>query len=550
MRKQLIFSLFSLGLAATASAQAPANAPATLKLTVDEAVRLALENNTDLKADRLDPQIGDTRVAASAGAFRPTLSSNVQRNNQLQPPSSFLIPTPTRNDVVTSNAGVSQRLPWFGTSYNLAWTTTHTDSNSVLNSYNPLLQSGLSVNVSQPLLRDLLVDSSRQQLVTSRLNRDIADTRLRESVTRTQANVKTAYWNLVSARAAVDARQKALDLAQELARVNKARVDVGQSPPLDLVSAQAEVASDEEQLIIAETAVKEAEDRLRLLILDTTQRDSWTVSLDAIDSPPVGLPAPDVDQAVATALRERADLERARKDIDISETSVKFAGNQRLPDVRLNASYQASGLGGTQVIRTGTFPGTIVGGGAITDFGSVLNQLFGRDYPTWNVGVSVSYPIGQSTDEANHARARLEKTQAEERLKSAAARVIQQVRDAGWKIDMNARRIQTTRAARELAEQRLDAEQKRLDVGLSTNFLVIQAQRDLAQAKTNELSAVLAYDLALVDFDTVQRAAPAGSSQPTATTSAQATPPAATTTPQPGRGTATTAISGIPGLTQ
>jgi outer membrane protein len=550
MRKQLIFSLFSLGLAATAAAQAPANAPATLKLTVDEAVRLALENNTDLKADRLDPQIGDTRVAASAGAFRPTLSSNVQRNNQLQPPSSFLIPTPTRNDVVTSNAGVSQRLPWFGTSYNLAWTTTHTDSNSVLNSYNPLLQSGLSVNVSQPLLRDLLVDSSRQQLVTSRLNRDIADTRLRESVTRTQANVKTAYWNLVSARAAVDARQKALDLAQELARVNKARVDVGQSPPLDLVSAQAEVASDEEQLIIAETAVKEAEDRLRLLILDTTQRDSWTVSLDAIDSPPVGLPAPDVDQAVATALRERADLERARKDIDISETSVKFAGNQRLPDVRLNASYQASGLGGTQVIRTGTFPGTIVGGGAITDFGSVLNQLFGRDYPTWNVGVSVSYPIGQSTDEANHARARLEKTQAEERLKSAAARVIQQVRDAGWKIDMNARRIQTTRAARELAEQRLDAEQKRLDVGLSTNFLVIQAQRDLAQAKTNELSAVLAYDLALVDFDTVQRAAPAGSSQPTATTSAQATPPAATTTPQPGRGTATTAISGIPGLTQ
>jgi outer membrane protein TolC len=520
MRKTFVSFLFA-GLAATSSAQTTANAPGTLRLTVDDAVRLALENNPDLKADRLDPQISDTRVAVAAGAFKPTFNTSLQRNNQLQPPAGFLIPAPTSNDVVTSNAGVSQRLPWFGTSYSVAWSATHTESNSFLNSYNPLLQSGLSVSVSQPLVRDLFTDTARQQLATSRINRDIADTRLRESLVRTTANVKTAYWNLVSAKANLDARRKALDLARELARVNQARVEVGQSPPIDLVSAQAEVAVDEEQLIIAETTIKEAEDRLRLLILDTSQRDSWTVAIEAIDSPPVGLAIPDVDQAVTSALRDRADLARARKDIETSETSLKFAGNQRLPDVRLNASYQASGLGGTQVLRTGTFPGTITGSGEITPFGSVLSQLFGRDYPTWTVGVSVSYPIGLSTEEANYARARLENTQSQERLRSAEAKVIQQVRDAGWKIDMNARRIETARAARALAEQRLDAEQKRLDVGLSTNFLVIQAQRDLAQAKTNELSAVLAYDLALVDFDTLQHAGPAGTSQqPAATTTA------------------------------
>ncbi len=105
---------------------------------------------------------------------------------------------------------------------------------------------------------------------------------------RTTANVKSAYWNLVSAKANVDARRKAFELDEELVRVNKARVDVGTSPPIDLVSAQAELASNEEQLIIAETAVKEAEDRLRVLILDTTQRDAWTVALDAVDSPPIG----------------------------------------------------------------------------------------------------------------------------------------------------------------------------------------------------------------------------------------------------------------------
>jgi outer membrane protein len=510
MYRTILVTLVVAALAMPASAQIPQTTSAALRLTIDEAVRLALQNNPDLKADRFDPQIGDTRVAGANGAFKPSLNTGVQRNNQLQPPAGFLIPTPTRNDVVTSNAGLSQRLPWFGTSYNLSWTATHTDSNSFLNSYNPLLQSGLGVSVSQPLLRDLSIDAARQQLVTSRVNRDIADTRLSESVVHTTANVKTAYWNLLAAKANVDARQKALDLAQELARVNKAKVNVGQSPPLDLVSAQAEVASNEEQLIVAETAVQQAEDRLRTLILDTSQAGAWTTTLEPTDRPPVGV-TPDLEAAVRTALSERADLVRGRKDIENAATTVKFTGNQRLPDVRLNANYQASGLGGTRVLRSGGFPGTIIGSGDITDFGSVLNQLFAGDYPTWAFGVSVSYPIGQSAEEANHARARLESAQAQERLRSSEARAVVQVRDAWRKIGMNAKRIETTRAARALAEQRLDAEQKRFDVGLSTNFLVIQAQRDLADAKTNELSALLSYALSLVDFEALQQAGPAAS---------------------------------------
>ncbi len=494
--------------AAPAAAQTPASTPATLRLTVDEAVRMALDQNVDLTAARLDPQIGDTRVAAAAGAFKPSLTSSVQQNNQLQPPSSFLIPTATRTDVATSSAGVTQRMPWLGTSYAVQWNATHTDSNSFLNSYNPLLQSGLSFSVSQPLVRDLFIDASRQQLATSRVNRDIADTRLRETLVHTTADVKAAYWNLVSAHATVEARRSALMLAEELVRVNKAKVDVGQSPPLDLVSAQAEVASDQEQLIIAETAVKQTEDRLRLLIFDPTHRDVWRVALELVDSPPVGMAPLDLEAAVTNALSERADLARARKDIENAQTGVRFANNQKLPDVRLNASYQASGLGGTQVLRTGGFPGTIVGPGAATDFSSVVNQLFGRDYPSWSVGVNVTYPLGETTEQANAARAALEHTQAGERLKGDEGRVIQQVRDAGWKVEMNAKRIETARAARELAEQRLDAERKRFEVGMSTSFLVIQAQRDLAQATTNELGAVLAYDLALVDFEALQAAGP------------------------------------------
>src|SRR3954469_1337294 len=329
MGRTTLIALLALGLAATALAQpaSPANiaaqAPATLRLTVDDAVKMALDHNVDLAADRLDPQISDTRVAAASGVFRPTINSSVNSNNQLQPPSSFLTPIPTQTDVVTSNAGLGQKLPWFGTSYNIGWSPTHPNSNTILNSYTPPLQSGLSVQVSQPLIRDLFTDANRQQLAVSRTNRDIADTRLSESLVHTTANVKAAYWALVSARATVDARRSAVDLAQELVRVNKAKVDVGSAPPLDMVSAQAEVAADQEQLIIAETAVKQSEDRLRLLIFDTSDRDNWNVRIDTVDSPPISTPTIDLDAAVTHALSQRADLLRARKDIENAQTGVK-----------------------------------------------------------------------------------------------------------------------------------------------------------------------------------------------------------------------------------
>lgn len=537
----------TLALLLIAPSLASSQTTAPLRLTVDEAVEMALDNNVDLAADRLDPQIGDTRVAAAAGLFKPTFASSIDRNNQLQPPSSLLFPTSTRTDVVTSNVGLNQRLPWFGTSYSVSWDSSHTDSDSILNSFNPLLRSGLSLSLSQPLLKDFFTDAARTNLAVSRTNRAIADTRLQESVVHTTAAVKAAYWNLVSARANVDARQASLRLAEELVRVNRAKVDVGQSPPIDLVSAEAEVASNQEQLIVAETSVKQAEDRLRILIFDAAQRDVWNVPLEPVDSPPIATAAIDVESAVSNALRDRADLSRARKDVENATTSLKLAGNQKLPDVRVNASYQANGLGGTEILRSGGFPGTIVGSGQIISFGTILDQVFRSDFPTWTVGLSVAYPIGQSADEANQARSRLEAQQAAQRVRGAEARAIQQVRDAAWKVEMNARRVETVRAVRDLAEQRRDVEQKRFDVGMSTSFLVIQAQRDLAQARQNELAAILAYNLALVDFEALQQAGPAGQSSGSSAQSGTASiaTTATSTTSAPAATSSSTGVAGV-----
>ena len=186
MRNTVLLALTSLAFATTAAAQTAQPTPTTLPLTVDEAVRMAVDHNLDLGAERLDPQISDTKVAAAAGAFTPSFNTGVQRNNQLQPPTNFLLPTATRTDAVTSTVGVAQRLPHFGTLYSVGWNAVHTDSNSVLNSYNPLVQSGLALNLSQPLIRDRSIDSSRQQLATSRINRDIAGTRLSRELSSTR----------------------------------------------------------------------------------------------------------------------------------------------------------------------------------------------------------------------------------------------------------------------------------------------------------------------------------------------------------------------------
>jgi HAE1 family hydrophobic/amphiphilic exporter-1 len=493
----------------------PAGALAQIRLTEAEVVRLAIENNPDLHVDRLELDISDTRVAQAAGAFSPTAVTSLQRNNQLAPPSSFLVgSTGTRTDTFTSSLGVGQRLKWGGGSYTLAWDNARSTSDSFLLNFNPTMRSGLTVSYSQPLLRDLRIDASRQQLETNRRGRDIAGTRYRESTVRKLAEARHAYWDLVAARAAVDVQRQSLELAGELARVNAARVDVGSSPRLDLLSAQVEVAQREDGLIVAETGARQAEDRLRALVLDPDRPDFWTARLDTAELPPTVSPLLDVDQAIRAARDDRADVVRLRHEIDNANTNVRYFQNQRLPDVRLQATLFNDGLGGTHLTRVGGFPGTLVGGGDTTPFGSVLDQVFSGDFPTWTVGINVSYPLGQSAQDASYARARIEEAQARARLKSLDVTLVRQIREAALEAEMNGRRLQAARTARELAEQRLEAEQKRFEVGISTSFLVIQAQRDLAQVRNNDLLTQLAYRHAVIDYEAIQQAGAAAGGSP------------------------------------
>jgi outer membrane protein TolC len=220
-------------------------------------------------------------------------------------------------------------------------------------------------------------------------------------------------------------------------------------------------------------------------------------------------PAPDVDAAVGKALSERSDLARAQQDLENAKTTVDLSKNQTLPDIRVEGSYRGNGLSGRQLIRTGQFPG-IVTGSQDSSFGSAFGQAFGTDYPAWSLGVTVNYPIGRSYEEANLARAEVERRQAAERIASLRLDTAQSVRRAGRQVRSTAERVEAARAGATLAEQRYNDEQRRYDVGLSTTFLVTQAQRDLLQAQVDLLQSTLDHQSALILFEAVQQAPAAG----------------------------------------
>jgi len=496
---------------ASAQTQVQAQTPAPqisagpiMRLTREEAIRMAIANNSALAASRYDPQISGERVAAAKAVFVPTLSSALERNSATTPSSNlFSGEDPLKTDFWSGSAGVGQLLPWAGSSYNVSFNTVRTSTTNPLATFSPALTGALQAVFSQPLLRDRKTDNARAQLEITTREREISDLRLQEDIARTSADAESGYWALVAARASVDVQQRSLDLALELERTNRARVDVGQSPPLDLVAAQAEVAQRRENLIVARTTALQAEDVLRSIIFEPGRSDFWTARIEAADAvPPVGAP-PDVDTAVRRALNERPDIAEARKQIQIDDTNVLLSKNQTLPDLRLQAAYLTNGLGGTKLLRSGGFPGTIVGTEK-TPFGTVLDQVITADFPTWSLGFTLSYPLGKSVEEANYARAKLERDQAQARVRNIELIAVRQVRDAALRMEQNRQRIETAEQGRTLAEQRVDAEQRRFEVGMSTSFLVIQAQRDLAEARNNELQAKLAYQLAVIAFETAQ----------------------------------------------
>jgi outer membrane protein TolC len=362
----------------------------------------------------------------------------------------------------------------------------------------------------QPLLRGFRIDGFRQQLLTSRNNQVIADIQLREQVTLTSQAVRFAYYDLVGAIEGLKVAQLSLELSRQALKDNQTRVEVGTLAPIDIIEAQAEVASVEESVIQAEARISTAQDRLRALVLNPSQADFWAVRFEPAEAPTLMAITIDVDSAVQNALTNRTDIARLKKQLDNVDVNMKFNQDARMPALDVVANYNLIGLAGTQFVYgdSQAFPPPILGQ-TNRSFADALGDVFGNDFRTWSVQLQFSYPIGRSVADAALASTRLQRQQGTNDLRNLELLVATSVRDAARQVATNLKRVEATQKAREFAVRRLEAEQKRMTVGLSSTFQLFQAQRDLARQRQNELNAVIDYNRSILTFEAIQ-VAPAG----------------------------------------
>jgi outer membrane protein len=486
-------------------AQTPASAEAPTPLTLDEAVARALDRNLDIAVERLNPQIFDLSLAGLHAEYRPLLAATVADRSQVNPPSSQLNGGQrVANDTLTYNGGVAQRIPWGGGSFGLTWSNGRTDTTNLFANYNPSFVSNLAATLIQPLARGFRIDNTRQQLLVTRLNRDISESQLRSTITNTLADVRNAYWDFVYTVESIRVAQRSLELAQKLVADNQVRVEAGALAPIDIVQAEAEAASRQQELAQAEAAAQTAELTLKRLIVDGPADPVWRSKLDPTDRP-IFLPVTvDPERAVRRALGERHDLQQARTRLQANDVTLRYLKDQTLPGLDLVGGYSLQGLGGTQFIREGsgiggTIIGTVPGG-----FSDALANIRNAEFPTWNLGITVSYPLLGSQADANYARARIQRSQTQAQIKALELTVATEVTNAALQVQSNLKRVEAASAASALAQRRLDAEQSKFEVGLSTNFFVVQAQRDLADAQNIELRARLDYQKSQVEFERSQ----------------------------------------------
>jgi outer membrane protein len=481
------------------------------RLSIDDAVKLGLEQNLGIQIQRFDPQIQDTAVSQARSFWSPQVSATLSKQSQSQAVTNSLAggATSINNGNLFTGANLAQTLPWGG-SYTANWNNQRVTTNNLFQNFSPQIASNVNFQYTQPLLRNFSIDAIRQQVAISKKGRELSDIQLDSVIVQTTRAVRNAYWDLSTAINNLKAQQESLALAQRSLSDNRKRVEIGTLAPIDIVQAQAEVASNEERVIVAEAAIKRSQDNLRALILDPAATDFWITAFEPSDSAPFQEQAIDIDAAVRNALDKRADLRAAKNSVDRSDIDIRYLRNQILPDINAQATYITRGVGGVLLspvspddALSGNFNRTIL---ANRGFGSVLGDVFQSAYPDWTVGVQIAYPLGSSTSHANLARARLEYQQAQTQLKNMQLQIATQVRESGRNVQTNQKRVQSARASRELQEKKLEAEEKKQAAGMSTSFFVFQAQRDLAQARTAEIQAISDYNKSLVDFEAVQLA--------------------------------------------
>ena len=525
-----------------------------LQLTLQDAVELSLENSMDIVVQRYNTWFGDTDILQTEGGglpfgvsgaairqstanipflnYDPLITASAFLDNRKTAVNNpFISGTGTTNGTAASLGSHTATYDTAytegfstGTTFNVAWNNSRSSSSSAFNFFNPVVQSSLTIGFSQQLLNGFGRFANRRNIMIAKNNRKLADLVFSQQAITTVTNTVIAYWELVYAIEAVRVQEQAVTVSTKLYNDNRKQLEIGTLAPLDVTRAEAQLATDRQNLILAQTVKLQDEQVLKnALSKDPLAANLVNVEITPIDkpTPPEAIEAPTFEEAVKEAFSKRPDLQQQAINVANAGIDAKATANALLPVGTLQAQYSSSGLAGNSSIPgvTTTVPGTnIVGanGQPVTvldatgtpveifepqsttataginhaGLGDAQSQIFHNTFPSYTVGLNLQLPLRNRQAQATNQRAMLQLRQIEAQLQQLKNAALLDVRNTYIALEQDRARVQAASKARELQQQTFDAEQKRYQLGASTVYNVILTQRDLITAQGAELRAL------------------------------------------------------------
>ncbi len=496
----ILLLLFCLLLAPTGLISQKKN----LSLSLKDAVIKGMENNLDIAVEVLNPELADISVTSAGEKFLPQLSFGYNQEQTNTPSYSWIEAAGNISSDYNDYQASFQQLVPTGGQFSVSMYSYKYESNQKFQTINPRYGSTLRFNFTQPLLKDFGFKISRKEIRVAQNIYSKSESDFKQQIIDTVYSIEEAYWTLVYSQEDLKAKQQSLELARDLLEKNKREVEVGMQAPIEVLTAESEVATREADILQAQARVQNSRDTLATL-LNLQDGEGQILEIVPQDKPVFEERQVTMDEALAAALVSRPDLKSLEYTVDNKNIDLGYAKNQLLPDLSLNASYWSPGVSGNQIVYKDNNPLTgdiinIIPGGA----SQALADSFNFEYNNWSVGLTLTIPTSMVFTRAQHAKAQVELKQAQADLKRQEKQAFLEIRNAVRAVQSNYKRVQAYRKARELAEETLAAEEKKLEVGLSTNYMVLQLQRDLADAKSTELQALIEYNLSLAALEKAQ----------------------------------------------
>jgi HAE1 family hydrophobic/amphiphilic exporter-1 len=476
----------------TAETDRDINNPRALQLSLTEALGTAMRENLGIELQSYDYQMAAHSLRSQYGIYDWLGSGTVSHGSAQS--ATISAAEPAEQTTSRFNLGVAQNLP-AGGSWFLGLNQTRQTTIGGFTEVSPAYRPILIFSATQPLLRNFGVDVTGRGVLIARNTLGISREAFRTALMNTAVGVEQAYLNLVYARRNVEVVKESLFLARDQARITQIRIDVGASAPLDILQPRVQIATTEEQLIRAVALVRAAEDDLRALMnLPPAEWDRPIIPTDPVEYQATTV---EMDSAVSRAMELRPELRQARLTTDTRRVQYVYARNQARPQLDFGINYSASGLAGRAADvdpNTGVITFTRI------PYSTAVEQVFGNDFPSWTFTLTAEVPFTNIGARAEAKRAELDLESSRVDQEQTRQTIMTDVRQAVRDIDTAARSIVASRTARDAAERNLEAERRRYENGMTTNFQVLQIQQQLSDARVRELQALVGYNQAVANY--------------------------------------------------